>query len=116
MFIWLAGIDFESCAGYLRHSSLSKFCVSGAAVDQICCFNGHDETISYTTSFVIHHIICCSLTYGIMISLIISLNIKTTSSQLLLDPTYYKRAIIGQTLAISNKTSSYLTVMSYFIF
>ena len=58
-------------------------------------------------SFVVHHI-CCSLAYGIKISLLTqdqySLNINTTSSQLL-DSTYYKRAIIGQTLTIFNKTS-----------
>ena len=72
MFIWLArflvcsGIDLESCAGYLRQSSLSEFCASGSVIDQICSFNGHDETIIYTTSFVIHHTICCSLAYGII--------------------------------------------------
>ena len=72
MFIWLArflvcsGIDLESSAGYLRQSSLSEFCASGSVIDQICSFNGHDETIIYTTSFVIHHTICCSLAYGII--------------------------------------------------
>ena len=108
VFLVCPGIDLESCAGYLGHSSLSKFCSSGAAIDQICSFNGHDETIICTTSFAIHHIICCSLAYGIMISLVpqdqYSLNINTTSSQVL-DPTYYKIAIIGETLTIFNKTS-----------
>ena len=58
-------------------------------------------------SFVTHHI-CCSLAYGIEISLVpqdqYSLNINTTSSQLL-DLTDYKRAITGQILTILNKTS-----------
>ena len=72
MFIWLArflvcsGIDLDSRAGYLRQSSLSEFYASGSVIDQICSFNGHDETIIYTTSFVIHHTICCSLAYGII--------------------------------------------------
>ena len=58
-------------------------------------------------SFVTHHS-CCSLAYSIKISLVpqdqYSLNINTTSSQLL-DSTYYKRAIIGQILTIFNETS-----------
>ena len=112
-FLVCPGIDLKSCAAYLRHSLISKFCASGAPTDQICSFNGHDETIIYTTSFVTHHIICCSLAYCIMIHLysifrttrsILSLNINTTSSQLF-DSTYYKRAITEQTLTIFNKTS-----------
>ena len=87
-----------------RHSSISTFCASGVATDQICSFNGHGETIPFC--FVTH--ICCSLAYDIKISLVpqdqYSLNINTTSS-LLLDSTYYKRAIIGQTYTILNKTS-----------
>ena len=92
---------------------MSKFCVSGAATDQICSFNGHDETIIYTTSFVTHHIICCYLAHDITIYLYgifsttrskLSPNINTTSSQLF-DSTYYNRAIIEQTLTIFNKTS-----------
>ena len=70
VFLVCPGIDLESCAGYLKHSSLFKFCASGAAVDQICSFNENDETLIYTTSFVIHHIIFCSLAYNIMISLV----------------------------------------------
>ena len=38
-----------------RHSSISTFCASGVATDQICSFNGHDETILFC--FVTH--ICC---------------------------------------------------------
>ena len=57
VFLVCPGIDLESCAGYLKHSWLSKFCASGAAIDQICSFNENDETIIYNTSFVIHHII-----------------------------------------------------------
>ena len=73
-------------------------------------------------SFVTHHS-CCSLAYSIKISLVpqdqYSLNINTTSSQLL-DPTYYKRAIIEQTLTIFNKTflnfqSLHCNVFFYFL-
>ena len=53
-FLVCSGIDLKSWATYLRHSLISKFCASGAATDQICSFNGHDETIIYTTSFVTH--------------------------------------------------------------
>ena len=112
-FLVCSGIDLKSWATYLRHSLISKFCASGAATDQICSFNGHDETIIYTTSFVTHHIICCYLAHDITIYLygifsttrsILSPNINTTSSQLF-DSTYYKRPIIQQTLTIFNKTS-----------
>ena len=68
-FLVCPGINLKSCAAHLRHSLISKFWTSGAATDQICSFNGHDETIIYTTSFVTHHIICCSLAYDIMIYL-----------------------------------------------
>ena len=108
MFIWLA--SFFSLPRYWltimrnwRQSSISKFCAGGAATDQICSFNGHAETILFCDT---RYLLFFAL--GIKISLVpqgqCSLNINTTSSQLL-DSTYYKRAIIGQTLTILNKTS-----------
>ena len=69
-------------------------------------------------SFVTHHI-CCSLAYSIKISLVpqdqCSLNINTTSSQLL-DSTYYKRAIIGQTILFQTKLLYFQSLHCSFFF
>ena len=101
-FLVCPGIDLQPCA----IEDILQF-LNFVQMDQLQIKFVPSMDMMELYSFVTHHI-CCSLAYGIKIALLTqdqySLNIKTTSSQLL-DSTYYKRAIIGQTLTIFNKTS-----------
>ena len=102
VFLVCPGIDLQSCA----IEDILQF-LNFVQVEQLQIKFVPSMDMPRLYSFVTHHI-CCSLAYGIKIFLVpqdqCSLNINTTSSQLL-DSTCYKRAIIGQTLTILNKTS-----------
>ena len=51
-FFSLSNINFTLCTGYLGQYSLSKFCISGAAMEEIYPFNEHYKTTSCTTTFI----------------------------------------------------------------
>ena len=102
VFLVCPGIDLQSCA----IEDILQF-LNFVQVEQLQIKFVPSMDMPRLYSFVTHRI-CCSLAYGIKISLVpqdqCSLNINTTSSQFL-DSIYYKRAIIGQILTILNKTS-----------
>ena len=55
IFLACSSINLHLCAGFLVHSSLSKFSASGAAMAQICRLNEHNKTLFYFTTFMIYH-------------------------------------------------------------